>query len=833
MEDEKSINKKQKKKKKKGWKIFRIVMLSILGLMVLAGVAGFGVALAIVKTAPPLDVKAILTLNEPSTIYDKDEKYMDDVNTDEKRDIVSIKDLPPYLPKAFVNIEDERFESHNGIDIKRIAGVIYLDVKSVLQGKRGMQGASTITQQLVRNTMLTDITKEKNFVESATRKIREMYLATELEKQLKKDQILEAYMNTIPFGSTVHGVQAAATYYFNKPIKELTIAQAAYLAGVPQAPGIYNAHLESAKKNPTPYLNRTKMVLNAMYKNKAITEEEYNTALSEVVPEKLAFDKPASSTTNRLNYEWFSLPAIQQVKKDLQVQYKYSESEINNLLMYGGLKIYTTMDRVLQDETQKIINDDKNIGVKEAQASGVIMDYHTGEVKAIVGGRGEQPARSYNRAASNGSSAFPRPLGSTIKPLTVYAAAIDSKQATAATVVEDSPITPQIKKAWSWGDYDPKNSPNVYRGYVTLREAIKHSINVVAVKQEFNMNIKTGISYGEKFGVNFTTDDKSAIAAIALGESYGYNSPLTMAAAYGAFGNSGVYTKPRLYTKVVDRNGLTILESKVETNKVLTPQSAYIMYDMLKEPVNGGTGSRARFSPMAAGKTGTTGDNKDVWFSGLTPYLSASVWIGFDTPAVLRGISSGTTAALWGKIMAVAHKDLPVKDIEKPSGIVQVAVCRESGKLPTDLCSKDSEGSQVYTEMFIAGTQPTTLCDVHEEVEINKANGKLATENTPKDLIEKRVFIKRDYKPSAKLQDESKVAPTEVDDTKAAPPPVNTTPDPNQPTVPNTGTTPPPGTNPSSPDTTGGGNKDNNKNNGTDKTDANNNSDSTTKPKSN
>jgi penicillin-binding protein 1A len=790
MEEEKNTNK--KKKKKKGWRVFKVIMLSLLSLTILAGVAGFGVALAIVKTSPPLDVKAILTLNEPSTIYDKDQKYMDDINTDEKRDIVSIKDLPAYLPKAFVSIEDERFEKHNGIDIQRIFGVIYIDVLSIFKGNPVMQGASTITQQVVRNTMLTNIMTEKNFLESATRKIREMYLALELEKQLSKEQILEAYMNTIPFGSTVHGVQAAATYYFNKPIKDLTIAQAAYLAGVPQAPGRFNAHLDSAKKNPTPYLNRTKLVLSAMRKNNAITEEQYNTALGDVSPEKLAFNKPVNSSTNRLNYEWFSLPAIEQVKKDLQTQFKYSESEINNLLMYGGLKIYTTMDRTLQDAAQAVINENKNYGITsktlngivDPQASAVVMDYHTGEVKVLIGGRGEQPARSYNRAAFNGSSVYLKPVGSTMKPLTVYSAAIDSKLATAGTVVEDSPVGDEIKKGWN--GYDPRNvESSSFSGYVTIREAITRSINLVAVKQEYAIGLKTGASYGEKFGLTLDQKhDQTSLAAMALGELYDGENTLSMAAAYGVFGNNGIYTQPRLYTKVVDRNGLTILESKIVNRKVLSPQANYITYDLLKGPVNsaGGTAGKAKIGAMpAAGKTGTTGDKKELWFSGLTPYYSGSIWIGHDKPESFgSGISSSTAAAIWSKIMTVAHKDLPVKQIERPSGIVSVDICSDSGKLPTDLCSKDPEGNRVYSELFIEGTQPTTLCDVHVEATINKANGKIATENTPKELLEKRVYIKRDYTPSVKLDDEYKVLPTELDDTKPAPPPVPVNPNPSE-----------------------------------------------------
>jgi penicillin-binding protein 1A len=777
MEDDKKKNK-GKKKNKKGKRIFKIILLSLLGLFILAGVAGLGVVLAIVKTAPPLDVNAILTLNEPSTIYDNKDIYIDDVNTIEKRDIISIKDVPKHLSSAFVSIEDERFEKHKGIDFKRIAGVIYIDVKKILKGDHVLQGASTITQQLVRNTMLTNITTESNFIESATRKIREMYLAMELEKHLHKEQILEAYMNTIPFGGTVHGIQAASTYYFNKPVKDLTIAQSAYLAGVPQAPGIYNAHLDSAKKDPSKYLSRTKLVLNAMYKNSNITSEQYDNAVKELSRETLAFVKSDTTNNSRLNYEWFSLPAIEQVKKDLQAQYKYSQAEINNLLMYGGLKIYTTMDKTLQDTAQNIINDDKNYGIAgkadangiiQPQASAVIMDYHTGEVKVIIGGKGTQPARSYNRAAFNGSKPFPKPVGSSIKPITVYASSIDSKQATAATVVEDSPVGEDIKRQWP--GWDPRNyETSSFSGYVTLREAITSSINLVAIKQEYNIGLKTGAAYAQKFGLTLDTKhDMTSLSAMALGELYDGENTLSMAAAYGTFGNNGMYTEPRLYRKVVDRRGVTILESKIINKKVLSPQSSYVMYDLLEGPVNYGTATRAKLGSMsAAGKTGTTGDNKEVWFSGLTPYLSGSIWIGNDKPATLpKAIGSFTSATIWGKIMTEAHKGLPVKsDIERPSGIVDIPICKDSGKLPTDLCSRDPRGSQVYTELFIEGTQPTTFCDVHVEASINKLNGKLANENTPKEALEKKIFIKRDYTPSVTLDDSWMVLPTEMDDTK-------------------------------------------------------------------
>lgn len=809
MNEEKNSEKIKKKKKRK--KILRNVFLSILAVIILAIVAGAGIGLAIINTAPALNVDQILTLKEPSKIYDKDNNYMDDVATNEKRDVVNINDVSKDLQHAFVSIEDERFYNHKGVDPQRILGVIYIDVKNKLSGKNVVQGASTITQQLIKNTMLTNAV-------SAQRKIQEMYLALQLEKKLSKDQILEAYMNTIPFGSTVHGVEAASEYYFSKSAKDLSLIQSAYIAGVPQAPGIYNAFLDAAIKDPSKYLNRTKMVLAAMLKNNYITKSQYDQAVNGLSVKALEFNKATITNMNRLNYEWFSLPAIEQVKKDLKAQYNYSDDEVNSLLMYGGLKIYTTMDRNLQDAAQKILDDNKNYGVNytpentnvvQPQASAVVMDYHTGQVKAIIGGRGTQPARSYNRAAFNGSKEFLRPTGSSIKPLTVYGPAIDTKMATAGTVVEDSPLSTDIGKQWpeNGKPWNPRNyETGFFRGYVTIREAIKSSINLVAIKEEYNIGLKTGVAYGEKFGLTFDNDDKTSLSALSLGQLHHGANTLTMAAAFGTFGNNGMYTEPKMYTKVVDRRGVTILESKLVNTKVLSPQAAYIMYDMLKGPTSaGGTGPAARFSSMpAAGKTGTSGDKKDFWFSGLTPYYSGAVWIGSDTPRTFNsGITSSTSAALWGKIMAEAHKNLAVKDIQMPGGIVTASICRDSGSSPTDLCSQDPRGSQVVREMFIDGTQPTTLCTIHVKADINKANGKLATENTPKDLLESRIFIKRDYTPSASLQDQPYVLPKELDDTPPAPittPPAEGN---NTGTVPGTTDGTNPGTDNTSPTTDG------------------------------
>lgn len=755
--------KKKKKKKKTSFKVFKIILITILSLIILSGVALGGVVLAIINTAPALDVNQILTLNEPSTIYDSTDKFMDNVITDEKRTVVSIKDVPDNLKHAFVSIEDERFYTHKGVDTKRLAGVVYIDIMNKIKHVNSLQGASTITQQLISNTLLSKEVTIK-------RKVQEMYLALQLEKRLSKDQILEAYMNTIFLGGNAHGVEAAANQYFNKSVKDLSLIECAYIAGVPQSPSIYYPFSDAAKKNPSRYLNRTKMVLQKMYENGYIKKDQYDAALKDLNDKKLVFQQP-SSTANKMNYEWFSLPAIVQVKNDLKAQYHYNDTEINNLLMYGGLKIYTTMDRPLQDASKKVLDDNKNYGSvnSQPQASAVIVDYHTGEVKTIIGGRGEQPARSFNRAAFNGSKEFLKPVGSSIKPLTVYSAAIDSKLATAATVVSDSPLPEEIGKKYGppGQPYNPRNYETGYfSGDVTIREAIKKSINLVAIKLEDTISLKTGAAYGEKYGLPLVTQDKQSMAALSLGElTYGTNT-LTMAAAYGVFGNNGVYTQPRLYRKVVDKRGINILETKPNTRKVLSPQSAYIMYDLLKGPTSdGGTAPNARFSNMpVAGKTGTSGDKKNFWFCGLTPYYSAAVWIGDDTSKKRDDIFSSTSAGIWQKIMAEAHKNLAVKDVEKPSGVVSATICATSGKIPTDLCAKDPRGARTVTDIFAEGTVPASLCDAHVEAKINKLNGKLANDNTPADLVETRVFIKKEYANDEK--DKPYILPTESDDTK-------------------------------------------------------------------
>ncbi|MCH3962872.1 MAG: PBP1A family penicillin-binding protein [Clostridium sp.] len=704
-----------KRHKKSRYKALKIIFTILICIFLLASVVGVGVGLAIIKNSPNLNVNQVLNLNEPSILYDDKGNFMDVVVSTEHRTVVPFSNIPDNLKNAFVSIEDERFYKHNGIDIKRIFGVIFIDIKNKITNKPGLQGASTITQQLVRDIYLS---RDVSF----KRKLQEMYMSIKLEKLLTKDQILEAYMNTIFLGGKSFGVESASQAYFGKSVSSLNLIESAFIAGIPQSPSVYYPYSNSAKKNPSIYLDRTKSVLKKMYDNNYITQNQYTAAIQDISNGKLVI-KPYSEPNNRLENEWFSMPAIQQVKNDLKLKYKYSDSQVNQLLTYGGLKIYTTMDKELQKKTEDILTNspvfssgsysDKN-GILQPQASAVVINYHTGEVKSLVGGRGMQPAMSFNRAASEN---YLRPPGSSIKPLTVYSPAINTKKYTAGSVLKDANWSYDTAQKYNsnGSPYYPQDDSAVTGSDMTLRMALTKSINTIASKIEDKIGLDTGASYAEKFGISIDNDDRSSISALSLGELHHGTNTLQMAAAYGVFGNNGIYTSPRLYTKVTDRSGKVILESKTKTKRVLPASTAYIMYDLLKGPVSQeGTGANANFGNMQVrGKTGTSSYNKNLWFSGLTPYYSAAVWIGKDNNSTLPGsLNSNSAAALWAAIMEPFHNGLLPKDIPMPSGVETAKICSESGKLPSPLSYLDPTGNKVYTELFLRGTVPTETCNL-------------------------------------------------------------------------------------------------------------------------
>ena len=778
VKNNKNNSKKNKKNKKqpKYKKILKGTFLTILIAGLLCFVVGLGYVFAIIKSTEPLDVNAVLSLNEPSMLFDSEGNYIDNLPTDEERYRISLDEMPTYLKDAYVAIEDERFYTHNGIDIKRTLGSALNSAIYLFTGNGNIQGGSTLTQQLIKNTLLTNDVKIE-------RKIREIYLAISLENKLSKDQILEAYLNTIPLGGKVYGVEAAAKYYFEKSAMDLTLPECAFLAGLTQAPTTYSPYYPDNIEDPTVYLDRTKTVLMKMRDLGKITEEEYNEAYAFVDANQFAFSQTV--ITYKINYEWFVYPAIEQVREDLKETYKYTDEEVDRLFSTGGLKIYTTMDRAMQDSTQAVLDDRNSIqqldiyanpevtdenGTPALQAAAAIMDYRTGEVKVLVGGRGDQPARSTNRAYD-----ALRSIGSTTKPLTVYGPAIDTKTVTAGTVFDDALLPSSISAKYN--NYNPQNWNFKSDGYITVRNALALSKNVPTVMVEDKLGIENGLSYGEKLGIVYGSKSRTSIATLSLGEFTGYDAedgsidggnPFILAAAYGTFGNNGLYTEPKLYTKVVDSNGKVLLEKETVQEQIFSPQTAYIMRDLLKGPLSF-DGALAKLSNMPViGKTGTTSGVTDFLFAGLTPYYSGAVWIGYDDHSKMTGASySSSAASLWGAMMAPIHANLEYKEFDaNPGGITTVSICKDSGKIATDTCTHDQRGSRVYTEMFISGTEPTGVCDVHVTAKVNKNNNKLATENTPKDLVVEKVFIKK-ANASKDTADYQYVLPTEKDDTKA------------------------------------------------------------------
>ncbi|MGL5381505.1 transglycosylase domain-containing protein, partial [Clostridium sp.] len=766
-----TTSKKTKKKnsKSKYKKFFKNTLLGILIAGLICFVVGLGYLFAIIKNTPPLDVNAVLNLSQPSMLYDSNGEYIDNLPTEEERYVIKFDQMPQDLKDAYVAIEDERFYSHPGIDVRRILGALYRDAIYFVTGEGGLHGASTLTQQLIKNTILTNET-------TIERKVKEIYLSIQLEDKLTKDQILEAYLNTIPLGGMIYGVEAASQYFFEKPAIELTLPESAFIAGLTQAPTAYSPYNPANKEDPSTYLDRTQLVLSKMLELNYITDEEYASASTFVSNNEFAFSQ--SEINFRLNYEWFAYPAVDQVKRDLKNKYKYTDEELSKLMVNGGLKIYTTMDRRLQDSTQEILNDRDNLavdggyeeidenGTPKLQASAVIMDYRNGHVKALVGGRGTQPAHSLNRAYSG-----LRSIASNTKPLTVYAPAIDTKKYTSSTPINDAGLPSDIQAqypGWSPANWDATN-----HGYISSRDAIRWSKNIPSIIVANDIGVNTAISYGEKLGLVYGEASR-VLATAALGEFA--NDPNDMdggntyllAAAYGTFGNNGIYTEPKLYTRVVDATGKVLLEDESVQRQVFSPQTAYIMQDLLTGPVNFDAGGAKVPNMPTVGKTGTNDSVSDFWFSGLTPYYSASVWIGYDTHDAMSGYSSAA-ASLWGKIMAPAHEGLEYREIaERPSGITNVTVCKDSGKKATDLCSKDQRGGRVSTEMFIEGTEPSGYCDVHVTATVNKNNNKLATDQTPKSLVETRVFIRKPYA-SPYAIDYPYILPTVYDDTKAEP----------------------------------------------------------------
>jgi penicillin-binding protein 1A len=773
-ETPKNTAKKQQKKAKIAF--FRILIIAV----IIGGFAAFGAGLGwligILKSAPDvsqIDLKP--KDNYTSFVYDQDGIEMDRISGNEDRIYVTLDNIPKYLQDAIIATEDERFYDHNGIDIR---GIMRAAVTNLRSGDLS-EGASTLTQQLIKNNILTT---DKKF----TRKIQEQYLALQVENLYDKDLILEYYLNTIPLGHGLNGVQAAANRYFNKDVSDLSLAESVVLAGITQAPTRYSPIL-----NPENNLEKAKGILAKMVDQGSITQSQRETALAEDPYANV--QKVHQKFIEESSHSYFVDAVVDSVLADLQSQKGWTSTQANQALYGGGIQIYTTFDPEIQAIVDEAMNDDslfpsqsyelkinysvtvkmadgstRNLGgegivknedqieafkeaklaewgitsadkvekeyvyqIPQPQAAFVISDHTTGHVKALSGGRGDKEGdRTFNRATQ-----AKRQPGSLFKVLAAFAPALDTGALSPGSVIVDEPL--------DLNGYKPNNWYSGYRGPSTVRQGVYDSMNILAVKTVNMIGVNTSYDYLLNFG--FTTLSASdKVDSLPLGGLTDGVTPLELNAAFGALANNGTYVKPILYTKVLDRDGNVLLENIPSSHQVVKESVAYMLTNMMEDVITKGTGGRLRstfkVNMPISGKTGTTNDDRDLLFSGYTPYYTATVWLGHDQPKRLQ-YSYSNHLDLWGTIMNKVHEGLERKEfVQNTSGYELVTVCGTSGKLATDLCKLDPD-SKLVTDYFLKGSV-TEYCDWHVEVEICTVSGKLAGEFCPIDTIEKRVIVR-------------------------------------------------------------------------------------------
>ena len=771
--------------------IMKLFLVAIIALVIIGACLGIGMFKGVLQSSPDITNLDVIPTGYATVVYDsKGNETTKLVAADSNRSYVNMNKIPEDLAHAFVAIEDERFYEHNGIDIKGIlrAGVVAVRTRDL------SQGASTITQQLIKNNVFDNWTNEST-MEKIQRKIQEQYLALELEKIMDKDTILELYMNSINLGQNTLGVQAASMRYFGKPAYQLNLSECAVIASITQNPSKYNPI-----SHPEDNADRRAKVLKNMLDQNYISQTEYDAAIDDDVYSRIATVN--EETESNSVYTYFVDELTEQVLADLMEQKGYNETQAYNLLYSGGLSIYTTQDPDIQKICDTVFSNEENypdntkwylsyaLTIQKAngdrencssemfkayfkqsdstfnmlyssqddayaaieeykqsvmsegdevagetvsltpqpQVSLTVEDQSTGSIVAMVGGRGTKEAsRTLNRASNT-----TRQPGSTFKILSTYAPALESGL-TLASVKNDAPqnyANGRPVNNW-WGTN--------YRGLQSLRYGIVQSANIITVKTLTQITPQLGFDYLQNFG--FTTlverrveSDGTVVSDIgqplALGGITDGVTNMELNAGYATIANHGTYIKPHLYTKIVDHDGNVLIDNtEQETRQVIKETTAWLLTSAMQDVVTSGTGGSVNFGNMAiAGKTGTTSDYKDVWFSGYTPYYTATTWAGYDNNAVLSSSPEKALAkTLWKAVMSEIHKDLPYESFPQPNGIVSATVCSKSGKLPIagvcDGCLK--------TEYFAEGTVPTETCDVHYVSTLCAITGLPASEECP------------------------------------------------------------------------------------------------------
>ena len=785
-------SKSKMKKKRLGVRIFKGVLLTLLLLMV-AGCVGGGIFLKkVIDSAPDVTPEDVKPTGYTSVVYASDNKTETQrlTSAGSNRVYKTIDEIPKDLQHAFVAIEDERFYEHNGIDPKGIvrAGMIGLTTGDF------SQGASTLTQQLIKNNIF-DFMSEDTFFDRLERKIQEQYLALKLEKQMSKSEIMENYLNTINLGQNTLGVQAASQRYFNKDVSQLTLSESAVIAAITQSPSYYNPIT-----HPDHNADRRKQVLKNMLEQGYISQEAHDEALADDVYARIQ-NVNTNITQNTTPQSYFVDALTEQILTDLEdpdVGLGYSETQAYNTLYKGGLSIYSTQDLEIQGICDQVLNDDSNYPYKvqyglsyaltvtradgtqenyssghikqfrnmkygltfdseeqahqviesfkasiakegdtydevinlspQPQASVTVIDQATGQIKAMVGGRGTKSSSMSLNRAYTGSTRQP---GSCFKILSTYAPALDSAGETLATIIKDEPYeyadgTPVSN--W-WGNY--------YRGNMTMRKAIEQSANICAVKTLTEITPQLGFTYCQNFGLSTlvesrTTDEGKVFTDIqqplALGGVtdgvYNYE----MCAAYAAIANGGVYQEPIMYTKILDHDGNVLLyrTQTQEKHTVLKDSTAFLLTSAMEDVIKKGTGTPARLSNMdAAAKTGTTSNNVDLWIAGYTPYYTCTIWSGYDDNTPLADREWDYHLKMWKKIMDQINttKGLAYTQFEEPDSVVERTVCTSTGKLAVSGCP-------AVTEYFDRDTAPTQSCSGHRSAKKPSSDSKKDDESS-------------------------------------------------------------------------------------------------------
>lgn len=640
-----------------------------------------------------------LTMNYSSQIFYVDEETGEEkpfVNLSdvENRVWVDLADIPKDLQDAIVSIEDERFYEHKGFDIKRTTKAFFMYVYNKVTKKPTTFGGSTITQQLIKN-----LTNQKQ--KTASRKVQEIIRAINLEKQISKEQILELYLNSIYLSQGCNGVQTASVTFFGKDVSELNLAECASIAGITQYPTLYDPLL-----NPENNKKKQEIVLGKMLELEKITKEEYDEAVAYEL--KFTENGAVTSTKGKIN-SYFVDQIISDLKSDL-IEKGYTEALATKMIYTGGLKIYSTYSPKVQLAIEKVYTNTQNFpnagGENGAQSAMVVIDPYTGGIKGLVGGVGE---KNGNLILNRASGTLRQP-GSTIKPIAVYAPAIEHGVVNAADIFQDKPL--------SYGSWSPQNYDRKFRGPVSVRQALKDSLNTIAVQvleetgadRSFNHLTKnlgiTSLVRNEKRGDGKTYSD-IGLSQLALGGLTDGISLTQLAAAYTPFANKGMYSSPICYTKVEDSDGNEILSNTSHANIALSEETAYIAAQMLREVMTGGTGSSASFSSsiFTGGKTGTTDSNNDRWFVGFTPYYVCAAWYGYD---IQRSIPASGNPCLpvWKTVMSEIHSGLPAKQLARPAGVISVSYCPLSGKLKGENCPEE----EMISFWFTKNNRPVSVC---------------------------------------------------------------------------------------------------------------------------